>query len=440
MQWTWDIDGWIILAGILSACSCALLGNYLVLRRLSLMGDAISHAVLPGLALAFIITQSRDTVPMFLGAVIIGILTALLTQVITRYGKVEHGAAMGVVFSILFAVGLVLIRRATDHVDLDPACVLYGNIVQIPLDATVDALPPAIVNLIIALIANVVFVALFYKELKISAFDPMLATTLGIGAGTMHYALMVMVAITTVACFEAVGSILVIAMLIVPPVAAHLLTDRLGVMIIISLLLAIASAVGGHLAAVFGPGLFGMDATAETSAMMAVVAGALLGITILGSPQYGVIARAWNRAALTMQIVRQDMLGLLYRWRELQPRSGRAMLRSDVLAAINGGWLAKRALKRLVRTREVVSVITNQGPAIRLTPNGLASASQLVGSHRLWETYLAKHFNLAVDHLHAPAERMEHFISSEMQAELREQLTEVQTDPHGKPIPEPDEL
>jgi manganese/zinc/iron transport system permease protein len=115
------------------------------------------------------------------------------------------------------------------------------------------------------------------------------------------------------------------------------------------------------------------------------------------------------------------------------------MLRGDVLAAIGGGWLARRALKRLIRTREVIGVMTDEGAAVRLTPNGLSSASQLVGSHRLWETYLSKHFDLAVDHLHAPAERMEHFITSEMQAELREQLTEAQTDPHGKPIPAPDE-
>lgn len=440
MQWEWSIDGWIVLAGTLAACSCALLGNYLVLRRLSLMGDAISHAVLPGLALAFIITQSRAAWPMFLGAVIVGGLTALLTEVITRYGKVEHGAAMGVVFSILFAVGLILIRRAADSVDLDPGCVLYGNIVQIPLDATGDAIPPAIVNLAIALVANCLFVGFFYKELKITAFDPQLATALGINAGAMHYALMVMVAITTVASFEAVGSILVIAMLIVPAVAAHLLTDRLGVMIAISLVFAAISAVGGHFVAVFGPGWVGLDATAETSAMMAVVAGAILGVAIVASPQYGVVARVWNRAALSMQIVRQDVLGLLYRWRELQPRSGRAMLYREVIDAVGGGRLARRALKRLVRTREIVGVSTDEGAAIRLTPNGLASASQLVGSHRLWETYLAKNFDLATDHLHAPAERMEHFITSEMQAELREQLAETAQDPHGKPIPQPDEV
>ena len=232
--------------GVLSACSCTLLGNYLVLRRMSLMGDAISHAVLPGLAIAFLISHSREPLPMFVGAVVVGALTALLTQAISRYGNVEEGAAMGVVFSILFAIGLILIRQAADHVDLDPSCVLMGNIESIGLDAMVERVPSAAVNLMIVMALNLLFVGLFYKELKICAFDPTLATTLGINSNVMHFALMIMVAITTVANFEIVGSILVIAMLIVPAATAYLLTDRLGVMILLGSLIAIAAAVLGH--------------------------------------------------------------------------------------------------------------------------------------------------------------------------------------------------
>lgn len=435
MGWNWGIDGWIVLVGILSACSCALLGNYLVLRKLSLMGDAISHAVLPGLAIAFILTGSRSSWPMFVGAIAVGGLTALLTEAITRYGKVEHGAAMGVVFSILFAVGLILIRQAADHVDLDPGCVLYGNIVQIPLDAIATTVPPAVLNLSIVLVLNLLFVGLFYKELKISAFDPDLATTQGINASAMHYALMIMVAITTVANFEAVGSILVIAMLIVPGVTAHLLTDRLGMMILLSLGVAVASAVWGHVLAAFGPGWIGLEASANTAAMMAVVAGALLGAAILFSPQQGILAKVVHRAALSAQIVRQDILGLLYRWRELHDGRGQAMRRDDVLAAVGGGRIARRALRRLARLRSIERINLEGQAHFRLTGSGVAEAVQLVGSHRLWESYLDKHFDLAADHLHAPAERVEHYITPEMREQLRDQLTDPTHDPHGKPIP-----
>jgi len=437
MTWEWSLDGWIVLVGILSACSCALLGNYLVLRQQSLMGDAISHAVLPGLAIAFILADSRAAWPMFLGAVVVGVLTAVLTEWITRYGKIEHGAAMGVVFSILFAIGLVLIRQAADHVDLDPGCVLYGNIVQVPLDAMVDDIPPAARNLGIVLALNLLFVLLFYKELKLAAFDPDLATTLGINASVMHYALMVMVATTTVANFESVGSILVIAMLIVPAATAHLLTDRLGLMILLSLVVAIASAVGGHLLAVFGPGWVGMDVSANTSAMMTVVAGLLLVLALFFSPQYGLIARIIHRIALSDQIVRQDILGLLYRWHELRPRADEAMRRRDVLAAVGDSLVVRRALRRLA-TALLIRVDGAPGgdAGLVLTSEGLIHAVRVVRSHRLWEAYLAKHFQLPVDHLHAPAERMEHYLTPTMSEELRVALTDPSHDPHGKPIPD----
>lgn len=366
----------------------------------------------------------------------VGALTALLTQVITRYGKVEHGAAMGVVFSVLFAIGLVLIRQAADHVDLDPGCVLYGNIVQVPLDALVDTIPPVVINLSIVLIANILFIAAFYKELRITAFDPELATSIGINASVMHYALMVMVAVTTVANFEAVGSILVIAMLIVPAAAARLLTDRLGVMLGVSLLFAIGSALGGHILATYGPPMVGIDGSANTAAMMAVVAGMGLVAAIVLAPECGVISRVSSRMALAARIPRQDILGLLYRWREHQAANGCDMPCDDALAAVGGGGLAKRALKGLIRGGDVQMDSSSDGERLlRLTSRGLEQASQLIGGHRLWEAFLSRHFQLPVDHLHEPAERMEHFISTELRDDLRDQLTDLSHDPHGRPIP-----
>ncbi len=439
MTWDWALDGWIILAGVLSATSCALLGNYLVLRKMSLMGDAISHAVLPGLAIAFILSNSRSAWPMFMGAVIVGVFTALMIEAINRYGKVETGAAMGVVFSTLFAIGLVLIRQVADHVDLDPGCVLYGNIVQIPLDAFGGGIPPAITNLAVVLALNAAFVALLYKELKISSFDPELATTQGINASWMHYALMIMTAVTTVANFEVVGSILVIAMLIVPPVVAHLLTDRLGAMIALSLVVAISAAMGGHVLALFGPGWIGLDATANTSAMMAVVAGMLLALALLFSPHHGLIGRAYHRWALAQRIVQQDILGLLYRWHEMRPGENQPLPREHVLEAVGDGALARWAIRSLLRRCHVESrIVGGCERGLELSKEGRAAATQLIRSHRLWEVYLAKHFNLPPDHLHEPAERMEHFITDELHEQLAHDLTMPSHDPHGRSIPEPD--
>lgn len=436
--WNWTLDGWVLLVGVLSACSCTLLGNYLVLRKMSLMGDAISHAVLPGLAIAFLLSHSRAAAPMFVGAVIVGALTALLTQVVSHYGRVEQGAAMGVIFSILFAIGLILIRQAADDVDLDPGCVLMGNIESIGLDALVDEVPPAAVNLGIVMVLNLLFVGLFYKELKICAFDPTLATTLGINATLMHYALMVMVAVTTVANFESVGSILVIAMLIVPAATAHLLTDRLGVMILLSLVIAAACAVLGRVLVVFGPGWLGVDASTNTAALMATLAGGFLFTTVLVSPRYGIISQVYHRVALSLRIVREDILGLLYRWQELAVKKGRPAQRGEVLSAIGDTFLARWALRSLLRRGDVVAAAVGApagGLNLRLSDRGTARAARLIRSHRLWEAYLAKHFDLPLDHLHMPAERVEHYIGRELRDRLKADLTEPGRDPHGREIP-----
>lgn len=287
MNW-YSFDSWIIIIGILSAVSCALPGCFLVLRRMSMMGDAISHAVLPGLAIGYLLTGERTSLVMFAGAVIVGALTAFFTQWISQLGKVDRGASMGIVFTSLFALGLVLIVRGADTVDLDPSCVLYGSIELAPLDVgtvlrmggTTLEIPRTAITSGILLLVNLAVILVFFKEWKITSFDPALARTLGISSGMMHYLLMILVAVTTVTVFEAVGSILVIAMLIVPPACAALLADRLGSLLVMSALFAALTAFLGHLMAIGLPPLIGYTDTSSTG-MMAVAAGLLFALTAL---------------------------------------------------------------------------------------------------------------------------------------------------------------
>lgn len=280
MTWTAN-DFHIILVGGLCAMACALPGTFLILRRMSMMGDAISHAVLPGLAIAFLISGSRANIWMFLGAAIAGVLTALFSQWITRFGKVERGAAMGIVFTTLFAIGLVLIRKAADHVDLDAGCVLYGALENTPLtlitlfetNEYLVQVPRAALVIGATLLFNIIVVALFFKEFTLASFDPGLAETQGFRPRLMHYLLMTMVAVTTVAAFEAVGSIIVIAMLIVPPSTAFLLTRRLPILIAVSLVVAILSAILGQASSHLLP-LVGLPET-TSSGMIATTSGFL---------------------------------------------------------------------------------------------------------------------------------------------------------------------
>lgn len=293
---TWfPLDTWIVLVGAACAVACALPGSFLVLRGMSLMGDAISHAVLPGLALAFLLTGSRASLPMFVGAAALGILTAVLTQWIRRWGRLESGASMGIVFTTLFALGLVLIVRGADRVDLDPSCVLYGALEFTPLDTmTLPGLglpvPRALVVLAGVAGLNLLVLAAFFKEFRITSFDPEMADTLGIRSGLFHYLLMVLTAVTVVAAFEAVGSVIVIALLIVPPATAHLLTDRLVPLLGIACGLGIASAALGHWLALTVPPLFGFADT-STAGMMAVATGLLFVVAWVLAPRHGLLAR-----------------------------------------------------------------------------------------------------------------------------------------------------
>ena len=295
---TWDsLDTWIALIGALCAVSCALPGCFLVLRGLSMMGDAISHAVLPGLAVAFLVTHPRASLVMFLGAALVGLLTAVFTQWISKFGKVDRGAAMGIVFTTLFALGLILIRQSASHVDLDPGCVLYGSLEVSVLDTILLGgyeIPRAAFTVGAVLIGNFIFITLLFKELRICAFDSELATTLGLRANLIHYLLMVVVAVTTVAVFEAVGSIIVIAMLIVPPATALLLTNSLPIMLILSAGIGIAAAFLGHLGALAIPALFDLRGTV-TSGMMAAAAGLLFALAWLFSPLQGLLVRRLKR-------------------------------------------------------------------------------------------------------------------------------------------------
>ncbi len=432
MEWTF-LDTWIVVVGMLSAMSCALLGNYLVLRRMSMMGDAISHAVLPGLAIAFLVSGSRESLPMLIGAILIGVLTTLFIQIIDRLSGLDRGAAMGVVFTTLFALGLILIRQAADHVDLDPNCVLYGAIELTPLDTVLwfgREIPQAVVTNAAMLLINLIFVGVFFKELKITSFDPALATTIGINANLMQYVLMTLVAATTIAAFESVGSILVIAMLIVPGAAAHLLTDRLGIMLILSALFAAAAAFLGHLSAITVPAWFGFQDT-STAGMMAVAAGLLFGGVVLLAPRYGLVSRFVNQLRLSIKIVRDDILGFLYRFQELAPAGAVPVTVWQLRAAIGAGVAVDVSLWDLARKK----MVQKKGDRLTLTPTGLASGRNLIRSHRLWETYLCTQMGYCETDVHRYAHQLEHFTDADLQGRLGRATGDPARDPHRRDIP-----
>ncbi|MEN9573699.1 MAG: hypothetical protein RL514_1554 [Verrucomicrobiota bacterium] len=250
--WTQPGGGflWIVLMGFFVATACGLVGNYLILRRMALVGDAISHSLLPGIAVAFLISGSRGSLPMFIGALVAGAVTTVLIEVIHKKSRVKQDAAIGIAFTSLFAVGVILISVFASKVDLDQECVLYGEIAFIPLEGVVELAgltlgPPSVVRMAVVTFVVVLLVGMFYKELLVSSFDPALSFSLGINSTFVHYALMAILSVVVVSAFEAVGAILVIAMLILPGATATLLSHRFPVMLGLTVLHSALSAVLG---------------------------------------------------------------------------------------------------------------------------------------------------------------------------------------------------
>jgi manganese/zinc/iron transport system permease protein len=300
----------IVLTAVLVAVPCALLGTLLVLRQMSMMGDAISHAVLPGIVVAFFLSESLGPVVSVVGAGAFGLLTAVLVEALRNTGKVKEDSSIGIVFTALFALGVFLISRFAGSVHLDLNHVLYGEIAYAPLNPLVVGSaslgPRTFWTLGLVTVLAVGLVLALYKELKLATFDPGLAAALGLSPVLVHYLLMAAVSVTTVGAFDSVGAILVVAFLIVPAATAYLLTERLSRMMALAVLSGVASAVAGYyLAAIFDVAISGM---------MAVVAGGLFGLALLFSPSHGLLAnllrRRRNRRSFTRDLLLAKLDGL----------------------------------------------------------------------------------------------------------------------------------
>ena len=276
----------IQLIAIVVAAACAMPGVFLVLRRMSLMSDAISHAILLGIVLAFFYTKTLASPLLILGAALTGVLTVALVEVVHRTGLVREDAAIGIVFPALFSIGVILIARLAGDVHLDIDAVLLGELAFAPFQRVViagrDIGPRALHVMLIILLLNAAFIALFYKELKLTTFDTGLAAALGFSPALLHYGFMSLVSVTAVGAFDAVGSILVVALMIAPPAAAYLLTDSLARMIALSVLFGALAAVGGYWMA------HALDASIAGS--MATMAGVIFGTVFVLAPDRGMLA------------------------------------------------------------------------------------------------------------------------------------------------------
>ena len=299
-----------ILIGIFASIACALPGNFLVLRRQALIGDAISHVVLPGIVVAFLLTGIVAAIPMLLGAAGAAIVAVILIEAVKRLGNIEPGAAMGVVFTAMFAAGVLILEQTdTSNTHLDVEHALMGNLESLiwfraeGWHSLVDpvalaALPHELERIVVVCALVALLTLIFWRWLKISTFDEGFAQALGLPVGLIGFCLVVVAAIAAVAAFDAVGSIIVIAMFICPPAAARLMTNSLERQIWWSVAFATVSAVLGYVFAGYGPLWFGGQNAVSAAGMIAAVSGAILGLACLFGPHRSRIGAGKEKAAI----------------------------------------------------------------------------------------------------------------------------------------------
>jgi ABC-type Mn2+/Zn2+ transport system permease subunit len=413
------MHGWsMATAATVSAC-CALVGTFLVVRRMSLLGDAIAHAVLPGIVVGVLAGGSLGGPLVMVGAVAASLLTVWLTQALRAGVGLADDAGAGVVFTTLFAVGVVIVSLAASRIDLDPDCVLFGVLEMAAFDLIPVGgvmVPRSLVSAATVLVLVGLMLAATWRMQVFTAFDIDAARAVGVPVAAVTTALLAATAAATVAGFEAVGSVLVVSMLVVPAAAAELLVRRMHHVAAVAVLIAVVSACVGWLAAW----------TLDTSAagMIAVVLGGWYFVAVCCAPEDGLLARAVAGVALAWRVACEDSLARIWRAQEATGAGGVALpVPRSILERAASAWL---------RTTGLVEV-TSSG--VRLSPAAAREAETVVRSHRLWEAWLGRHADLPLDHLHPPAEWIEHHLGLAMRQQIADELARDEADPHGREIP-----
>lgn len=420
ISWSaWGMHGWAMATAAVVSAPCALVGTLLVVRRMSLLGDAVSHAVLPGIAVAVLAGGRPGGPAVLVGGVAAALLTVWLTRAVTARGGLAEDAGTGVVFTTLFAVGVLVISAGASRIDLDPSCVLYGILELVPFD-TVTILgiemPRAFLTGLGVLVAVGVGMTATWSLQVFVAFDADAARAVGAPVTAITGGLLAATALATVAGFEAVGAVLIVAMLVVPAATAELLVHRLHRVLAVAVVIAVTAAVAGYLAA--------WRWNTSAAGMIAVTLGAGYVAAAILAPGDGLVARVVSRAWLQWRVLCEDQLAAIWRKEEAFGRGGQvATAPGGAVAALARRWLA------------VTGSLRRDGHGWTLSPSGRRAAEIVVRSHRLWEAWLGRHADLPLDHLHPPAEWMEHHLGAAVRRQIEMDLGWQASDPHGADIP-----
>ena len=410
LQSEWFIRA--LIASTLVGLICGILGCFIVLRNMALIGDALSHAILPGVVFAYVIVGGYSVLGFFLGSAAAGLFAAIGMTWIQQNSTTKDDAAIGIVFTALFSIGVMGISwiSRTQGVHLDLKDFLFGYVLAVSNE-----------DLWLTLIISVYVIAsviLFYRYLFISTFQPVIAQTMGISVKLIHYFLMLLLSFAVVASLRTVGVILVVAMLITPASTALLLSNRLKSVLVISAIFGMVSAILGLFLSV--------QYNTTPGPAMAVLAALLYLLVLLFAPEKGLLVRNIKKWSLSRKIKIEDTLKQAFRLQE----QGKLTF-DQLLSQLDFGRNQLKTYLRELRKRRLL-----HEKELYLNDQGVEAAKKLVRAHRLWETYQVEKLGLDKAHIHDEAEKYEHYLTDEILDLLDEELGYPTIDPHGSPIPE----
>lgn len=421
-----DTSVQLALAGaVLLGATCGLLGSFLVVRRLALVGDVLSHAVLPGVTAGFLWNKTKDPAAIFIGASIAGLFGTAIVAWITRTTKLKEDTALALVLSVFFAAGLVMMSIIQNLPEANKSGVdkvLFGQAAA--LSATDIKLMGAVAA------ATVVLLILFYKELLVVSFDAAFARAIGLPAAWVQHAFMFLLSAAVVVALQAVGVVLISAMLITPAASAYLLTDRMHKMLLLAVVLGVTSSVLGAFFSFLGSNL-------PTGPCMVVAASSIFLVTVLFAPLHGIIPRWLRQTQRVRRAESENALKAVYSILEQeQPTSGSVSIPDLSTRIRSTPSHVSKVVARLAF--DGLMVLEQNRSMVRLSAEGKRRAGEIVRKHRLWELYLTEQANYRPDHVHADAEEMEHLLGDDAIKMLERRLGYPERDPHGRAIPRPE--
>ncbi|MGV3539505.1 MAG: metal ABC transporter permease [Rufibacter sp.] len=411
----------VTLGSVVLAASSAVVGCFTVLRKRALVGDAVAHAVLPGVCLAFMLSGEKNPLVLLLGSFLTGWLSLVVIDVITSKSRIKEDTAIGLVLSVFFGIG-ILFLTAIQH---------YGNENQSGLDKFLFGSAAALVGqdlITFGAVAALLLVAvlLLYKEFKLLSFDIAYARTIGFPVRGLELVLTTLTVLAVVVGIQSVGVVLMSAMLITPAAAARFWTDRLGVMVTIAAIMSSVCGAAGAFVSFTAPAM-------PTGPWIVMLLSLLAILSFVLAPKRGVLARLLLQRRVRRQMLRENILKTLFLLGEAKEEYGHSYSKKQIKERRRMPALPMQEGLRVLKRQ---GLVTNSPQGYALTAAGKKEAQRVVRLHRLWELYLTQYLKVASDHVHEDAESIEHVLTPELEKRLEELLNYPAADPHHTKIPQ----